>query len=58
MLTTPASSLLRALKKTAVSIRLPYSRTPYYLTAKPLCAHTPTSLFDMARWDCIGGDVL
>lgn len=58
VLTSPASSLLRGLGQTAVCLRLPFSRSPYYLTAKPLCTETPTSLFNFGQWDCTGGDVL
>ena len=58
LLTSPRSSMLHGLKRTAVCLRLPYSRNPYYLTAKPLCVATPSSLFDYAQWDCTGGDVL
>jgi GNAT superfamily N-acetyltransferase len=58
VLTSPRASLLAALRETAVCLRLPYSRSPYYLTAKALNNETPQSLFDFARWDCTGGDVL
>jgi len=36
----------------------PISRSPYYLTVKPLCDDTPAALFDFAAWDCMGGDIL
>lgn len=58
VLVSPASSLLRALRQVALCIPLPYSRSPYYLTAKPLTAAPPASLFDFSRWDCSGGDIL
>ena len=55
---SPRSVVWRALQQTAVALSLPYTRTPYYLTAKPLCDNTPDCLFDFAQWQCIGGDVL
>ncbi|MCB8944792.1 MAG: GNAT family N-acetyltransferase [Ardenticatenaceae bacterium] len=58
LLTSPQSSLLKGLRQTAVCLRLPYSRSPYYLTAKPLCTQTAASLFNFNQWDCIGGDIL
>lgn len=58
VLTSPQAPLLAALRQTAVCLRLPYSRSPYYLTAKALNDELPGTLFDFARWDCIGGDVL
>lgn len=58
LMTSPQASLLKALRQTAVCLRLPYTNSPYYLTAKALCPETPASLFDFAQWDCTGGDVL
>jgi hypothetical protein len=57
-LTSPASSLRAALQQIAPCISVPYSRNPYYLTAKPLQTDTPASLFDLSAWDCSGGDIL
>ena len=57
-LTSPASTIKAALQQTALTISLPYTRTPYYLTAKPLRDETPDGLFDFGRWDCIGGVIL
>ena len=58
VLTSPAATLLRALKETAVCLKMPYTRSPYYLTAKQLCSETPDTLFDFNLWDCTGGDIL
>lgn len=58
VLATPASPIWRALRRVAFTVPLPVSRTPYYLTVKPLGDDTPAELFDYARWDCMGGDVL
>jgi GNAT superfamily N-acetyltransferase len=57
-LTSPASPTLTAIKTLGRSVQPPVSRQPYYLTAKPLRPDTPADLFDFARWDCVGGDIL
>ena len=58
ILTTPHSPLCAALMQAAVCVPQPISRSPYYLTVKPLCDDTPAALFDFAAWDCMGGDIL
>jgi hypothetical protein len=58
VLLTPASALWPALQSIGLSVNLPYTRSPYYLTVKPLRANTPETLLDFTRWDCVGGDVL
>lgn len=58
VLATPASPIWPALRRVALTVPLPISRRPYYLTVKPLGDDTPAELFDVARWDCMGGDVL
>lgn len=58
VLTSPAASVLTALRRTAVSIPIHHARTPYYLTLKPLCPTMPASLHHFAAWDCTGGDIL
>lgn len=58
VLTSPTSSVLTALRRTAVSIPIHHARTPYYLTLKPLRPTLPTNLHHFAAWDCIGGDIL
>jgi hypothetical protein len=58
VLASPAARIVGALKATAVSLPLPYSRTPYYLTLKPLSPFMPASLRHFPAWDCTGGDIL
>ncbi|MCL4263547.1 MAG: GNAT family N-acetyltransferase [Anaerolineae bacterium] len=58
LLTTPHSCILPALRQTAVLTPQFKSRTPYYLTLKPLRPDLPPALLDFAQWDCMGGDVL
>lgn len=59
-LTTPNARLRRALAHVSMSAALPYSRSPYYLTVKPLEEGTAykDALLDFAAWDCTGGDIL
>jgi hypothetical protein len=57
-LTTPNASLRRALASISVSAALPYTRSPYYLTVKPLDDERSDLLFDFSAWDCVGGDIL
>lgn len=58
LLTTPNAALLSAVR----GLTLPYSRSPYYLTVKPIGAEphnsTPTAFFDFSRWAVMGGDIL
>jgi hypothetical protein len=58
VLTSPTSYLRECLSKLAVTVPFRWSRTPYYLTFKALTDVVPHSLFDMAQWECVGGDVL
>lgn len=58
VLTSPQAALRTALPEMGRMIHLPYSRTPYYLTAKSLDAKRATPLFDFKQWDCVGGDIL
>ncbi len=58
VLTSPRASVRAALRQTAVTLPMRYSRTPYYLTAKSLSDNTPDTLFNFTQWDCIGGDIL
>jgi GNAT superfamily N-acetyltransferase len=58
VISSPQSAIRAALKKVATCVSLPYSRTPYYLTAKRLQADSPAALFDLSQWDCVGGDIL
>ncbi len=56
-LTTPTSVLRAALHDIGWSTRLPYTRTPYFLTVKPL-KETASVLLNFNAWDCSGGDIL
>ncbi len=58
LLSSPASYLLAILQQTAVCLPIPISRTPYYLTVKPLHPLMPPHLLQYGRWDCLGGDIL
>jgi GNAT superfamily N-acetyltransferase len=58
VLTSPGSSLRRSLPQIGYTFDLPYTRTPYFLTAKPLDETLSRPLFDFTRWDCSGGDIL
>jgi hypothetical protein len=58
LLSSPYSDVKEALRQTAVYLPLPYTRAPYYLTAKPLDDETPPSLFGFKQWHCLGGDIL
>jgi GNAT superfamily N-acetyltransferase len=56
-LTTPTAVLRSALHEIGWEVRLPYTRTPYFLTVKPL-AETASVLLNFKGWDCSGGDIL
>ena len=58
VLTSPNSPLRNLFRKIGTQVSLPYSRSPYYLIVRQLRNDTPSILFDLARWDCIGGDIL
>lgn len=57
-LATPAAAMTTALRGLGTPVPIPYSRTPYYLTAKPLGEALPTGFLDFQQWDCTGGDIL
>lgn len=57
-LATPVSTVSTAIRPLGLSLTLPYSRSPYYLTAKPLSHHLPPGFLALGQWDCLGGDVL
>lgn len=57
-LATPPCTLTMAFRSLGISVPAPYSRSPYYLTAKPLTGALPTGFMDFQRWDCVGGDIL
>ena len=58
MVTTPSSPLRRAATLIGPRFKAPFSREPYYLIARALGEDTPRVLFDLDRWDCVGGDIL
>jgi GNAT superfamily N-acetyltransferase len=57
-LLTPASPLRQAIAAMGPEVSLPVSRHPYHLITRALAPDTPRILFDLARWDCTGGDIL
>lgn len=58
VLTTPQSALRRALRQIAPCVDIPYTRSPYYLTVKPMDDTLPVSFTEFSAWDCVGGDIL
>jgi GNAT superfamily N-acetyltransferase len=58
ILTTPCSQLRSALLRVGTSVNLPYSRSPYFLTVKPLDSYLPDQFFQFSAWDVAGGDIL
>ncbi len=57
-LTSPKCPVRDGLRRIALTAQVPLSRSPYYLTVKPLGPEMPAMLLDFARWDCMGGDIL
>lgn len=53
-----ASPIGAALRQIGCGVALPYTRSPYYLTIKPLRDDLPAAFFSFDQWDCIGGDIL
>ena len=58
VLLSPQSAIKKTLQEHWYTLSLPYARTPYYLTIKPLSDQMSPSLLDFSNWDLIGGDVL
>ncbi len=58
LVSTPNSAVFKMLRKTAVYLPQPTSRTQYYLTLKPLQSHLPQTILSFKNWSCLGGDVL
>jgi GNAT superfamily N-acetyltransferase len=54
-LTTPNAQLRCALTQVGFRLTIPYVRSPYYLTVKPLNGAFP---LNFAAWDCMGGEIL
>lgn len=57
-LVTPQSAIKDILHRHWHVHQARFSRTPYYLTLKPLSEQIESSLLDFDQWDLIGGDVL
>jgi hypothetical protein len=58
VLTSPASPMRDLVRVIGTRVTVPFSREPYHLIARALRDDTPRVLFDLDRWDCIGGDIL
>lgn len=58
VVTSPASPLRDAVRAAGTRLPVPRSRTPYHLIARALREDTPRVLFDLDRWDAVGGDIL
>jgi hypothetical protein len=58
VVTSPASPLRDALRGAGTRVTVPRSRNPYHLIARALRDDTPPVLFELDRWDCVGGDIL
>lgn len=57
-LVTPQSAIKDMLNRHWHVYQAPFSRTPYYLTLKPLSKQIESSLLNFDQWNLIGGDVL
>jgi len=55
---TPSADLKTVLQTLYTTLQVPYIRTPYYLTIKPLTNNLPDSMESFTQWDFIGGDIL
>lgn len=58
LLTTPHHPLKTALSQMMQLIPQPYTRTPYYLTVKPLTDTPLEGILDFEQWQFLGGDIL
>lgn len=58
MVGSPQSALRESVNRVGISMRLPYSRNPYYLTVKPMDEIVSPQLLQFDQWDCVGGDIL
>jgi GNAT superfamily N-acetyltransferase len=58
LLTTPVSSVRAAVAASAFTLRQSYTRSPCYLTVKPLHNSLPVDCLSLSSWDCMGGDIL
>jgi Acetyltransferase (GNAT) domain len=55
---SPGSPVRQELAAIGPAVRVPVSHNPYHLITRALQPDTPPVLFDLARWDCMGGDIL
>ncbi|MEM7114454.1 MAG: GNAT family N-acetyltransferase [Chloroflexota bacterium] len=55
---SPHAALSQTMRQLTWCFPLVASKTPYFLTAKPLNKATPPDLFKFEQWDCVGGDIL
>jgi hypothetical protein len=58
LIASPGAAVYQALRENALTVALPGSRSPHYLTLKPLQPALPVVLDDFSSWDCTGGDIL
>jgi hypothetical protein len=58
ILTSPTSPLRELVRVMGTRVTVPFSREPYHLIARALRDDTPGVLFELDRWDCVGGDIL
>jgi hypothetical protein len=58
VVTSPAAPVRDAIRAIGSRLQVPFSRNPYHLIARALRADTPPVIFELQRWDCIGGDIL
>ena len=58
VVTSPASPFRDALRAAGTRVTVPYSRNPYHLIARGLRPEAPAVVFELDRWDCVGGDIL
>jgi hypothetical protein len=58
VVTSPASPIRSALSRIGTRFTVPLSRNPYHLIARALRDDSPPVLFQLDRWDCVGGDIL
>jgi hypothetical protein len=58
VVTSPASPLRGAFRVIGTRLTVPLSRSPYHLIARALRDDCPPALFELDRWDCVGGDIL
>jgi hypothetical protein len=56
--TSPASPFREALRAAGTRLTVPFSRNPYHLIARALRPDVPPIVFELDRWDCVGGDIL